>query len=623
MSMIKEKIRILKILPYKNIPTVLLKLIRRIFTGSLRKVKVFKIDADKIDQVFDSISAQLIAELFDSSGSLENFDEIPIFGNPNMKLKLTDLMKGNWTDIYPMGNFDPQLLKDRRFIWEVSRLQFLPLMAKCICYSDSETMKSKEKRLLNTVSSWSSANRFPTGVNWENPLEAAIRSINILAAGAILSKRNVLNNDLKEELSELLCNSYGYIKNNLEHGDGLPSNHFIVEVCILYMLSKAFLLNETSAMTLALIKKTLTDQISEDGLLLESSLPYASFVLEAYLLFLLIYVNDKEVDERILNRVGKMYSALISMVGKNLIVPAIGDDDSARILRFDSISTYEPSRKDYLTSIYNNIFSDRVKIAKKPNVSTETEAAKLSLDREAGFGFLRKGLCRIVFRFPGNREFRLGSHCHSDYLSFCLYYGDDEIFGDPGSFLYSDSYSRAIFRTEESHNAIKIRDYPQRKYFKSPFMSCINDRMRWDLSGAGDDGVKCVLLFEGKQNRYVRTERDYFITESYLKIDDCVYSNIPFLNIKWSFILSPYLEIVGVDEEIYDIKSIHIVGKELKIVFKVPNVFNVSVEEIMYSRYYGQEEPAKRIILIPRSNIFNPSANRTPVRFSFEVHLRT
>lgn len=617
MSIIKEKIKLLQIIPRRNIPSVLLKTIRRMLIKKSPKVGVTGMDAGKMDMVFSSPAAQVIADLFDCSKPFEKVDEIPIFGNPGMRLKLSDLMQNGWTDIQISDCIDSAALKDRRFVWEISRLQFLPLMTRSMTFS-------KEK-LLGVITAWRSANRFPLGINWESPLEVAVRLMNVLAAGAILNKQGILGDEIKHELSKLFFESFAYLEDNLEYGDGLPSNHLIVEACVLFITSKALSLNEKADTAFRIIENTLKDQISAGGLLLESSLPYTAFVLEAYLLFVLVCGMDKEteVDHKILDRVGEMYYSMVSLVGENLIVPSIGDDDSTRILRFESISTDEPLRRSYLTTIYNKTFSKRSKVAEEGDEPAGKASTVLWLDREAGFGSLSKGLCRVVFRFPGSREFRLGSHCHSDYLSFCLYFNDIEVFGDPGSFLYSDHISRAVFRSEESHSTLFSGSRPQREFLKSPFISLVNRKMECDLSST-EDSFSVGLFFRYGRGVPVSIKRLFTIPDDHhMRIVDTMLLDIINLNMKWSFILSPYLRIDGIDEANQRVKSVRITGEKLKIRFELPSLFDIRVDEIRYSRYYGQTEPTQRISLIPKYDLVHSDVGIDQHPLFFEVCLET
>jgi hypothetical protein len=406
-----------------------------------------------------------------------------------------------------------------------------------------------------------------------------------------------------------------------------------VEACILYIISIALSQNDIADRALKIIEGTLECQISKEGLLLESSLPYAAFVLEAYLLFALIYVTEEvNVSPELLKRVEGMYASMVCLVGENLVIPRIGDDDSARVLRFDSISTDEPSNRSYLRAIYDEVFSrqhevegerDELKGKFSTGKALTPDGTDLWVDEEAGFGSLSRGHLRVIFRFPGSREFRLGSHAHSDYLSFCLYFKDRGIFGDPGSFLYSDHDNRAVFRSEDSHSTIALKDYPQREYLRSPFISFANSRMGCDLNSAGDS-FKIGLFFRERHDRYVRVERLFAIPDGqHIKITDVVYSNFDHLNLKWSFILSPYLRIEGIDETDQQMKSVHISGDGLKVTFNLPAVFDICVDKIDYSRYYGQVEPAQRISLIPGHDLVHPGAAGALTPLSFEVRLGT
>jgi hypothetical protein len=343
--------------------------------------------------------------------------------------------------------------------------------------------------------------------------------------------------------------------------------------------------------------------------------------------------EEIEVDQKLLNKVGEMYSSMVSLVGENLIVPSIGDDDSARILRFDSLSSDEPLDRSYLAAIYDKAFSKQCELTQKRVGKMANKFLSEGLrpgddpvswvDEEAGFGSLSRGHLRVIFRFPGSREFKLGSHAHSDYLSFCLYFKDREIFGDPGSFLYSDHDNRTIFRSEESHSTIALKDYPQRGYLRSPFISFANRKMGYDLDRAGG-GFKVGLFFRERQGKYVRVERLFAIPDDQnVRITDFLHSDKTTLNLKWSFILSPYLRIEGIDETDQQMKSVHISGDGLKVTFNLPAIFDICVDEIRYSRYYAQVELAQLILLIPEHDLVHPGAAGAPTPLSFEVRLGT
>jgi hypothetical protein len=159
--------------------------------------------------------------------------------------------------------------------------------------------------------------------------------------------------------------------------------------------------------------------------------------------------------------------------------PLIGDNDNGRLLPFIE---NDFNNHNYLVEIASDYYGDST-LQKSNNVDSYfalegIEKMKMGgFDRnsigsrlysEAGFSILRE---KDFYLFFKNEEYSknatetskiVGTHTHSDALSFELCIGENDFIIDPGTYCYTSSKElRNEFRSTKKHNTLQVDDLDQ------------------------------------------------------------------------------------------------------------------------------------------------------------------
>src|ERR1700746_3181887 len=118
--------------------------------------------------------------------------------------------------------------------YELSRLQFLPVLAKAHVLTGEDSYRQSAKDLL---SHWIRSNPVPVGVNWTLAMEAALRAMSICFLLNLLSPLRPEEQPWLATVTRSLAQHLLYIEANIEFSHLLTSNHYLSDVVGLYCLS--------------------------------------------------------------------------------------------------------------------------------------------------------------------------------------------------------------------------------------------------------------------------------------------------------------------------------------------------------------------------------------------------
>lgn len=364
-----------------------------------------------------------------------------------------------------------------KFVWESNRLYCLPILG--MAYRMTGDKKYAEK-LLKLLGDWMEANPYPLGINWTSGIEIGVRLANLMWG---LSFLNGYDQD----------KSQGYRVNRfvLLHAQHLfryPSkfssnnNHAIAEAFGIFLAGVCFPhLQEARKWTLSgkkILEREVCRQILPDGGSYEFTTTYLSFVFDFFLLFRLINERlglsyDGVIDER-LERSCEHIHALMDCNGN---IPNIGDQDSAILVNlgqsnhenFQSILNTGAvlfNRPEFCCTNFAD-FKTRILIGDRlPTTLPAIQAKKNkqgSMLQDSGLTVIDTVCNGRQVLFTGNAT-PLGmpplyAHGHLDALSFTLSVSGQEVFIDPGTYLYhSGGKWRRYFRSTAAHNTIRINN---------------------------------------------------------------------------------------------------------------------------------------------------------------------
>lgn len=170
---------------------------------------------------------------------------------------------------------------DVKLVWELNRLQFVPVIAALSVLDDDDTLAQLS---LDLIESWIDANPPFKGINWVSGIELALRVVSILLTIGWLGRQRI-----GDRLARKIC---GCLAAHLYWLKRYPSryssanNHLIAEAAAIFMLETLWsrdaigpnTANEARDVLIAEVFR----QFHEDGVGAEQSPTYTAFTCEWY-----------------------------------------------------------------------------------------------------------------------------------------------------------------------------------------------------------------------------------------------------------------------------------------------------------------------------------------------------
>jgi len=437
--------------------------------------------------------------------------------------------------------------------WELGRLHQFVQLGLCFVNSEATDVRDQAKGLAAALlKDFSSANPEFRGPQWMCAMDVGIRLANIILGCRLLGSDFTVAHEAL--LSFEIRRHLFFIENNLENGPGhFVGNHYLGDLAGLafaYPHSEENL-NEKGLPLYQEIRREILRQFLEDGGNFEGSTYYHRLSAELGILslgyladFLGIEIqNDVELFGRI-SRICDFSRTLTC--GKNGYVPQIGDNDSGHLFIFNpldfekedlhhlnlinALSSWpkEGSSQGHFPSLLTG-FSKRAvppfgtptaassgdptflknareALAARPNLNAYQVKVSDELLKGSRFSFPQFGLYGIkkaekmlLIRCGDNPKDSQGGHRHFDQLSFQLVDGENSLFRDPGSFIYTPSPKmRNAFRSAQAHHV----PYSEDDVDLSDLNLFQLDRYHGQCLYFGSEGF--LGFFQGQRDRYFR-----------------------------------------------------------------------------------------------------------------------
>src|SRR5712691_10441404 len=216
--------------------------------------------------------------------------------------------------------------------YELSRLQFLPVLGKAHVLTGDDAYRRAVKDLL---SHWIQSNPVSVGVNWTIAMEAALRAMSICFLLNLLSPIRREEEPWLASVTRSLAQHLLYIEANIEFSHLLTSNHYLSDVLGLYCIS-TFLDGEGMAARRSeyrrRIEAEMAQQVFEDGGDYEASTGYQVLVTQLFTTALLLMRAERGVPAgpAFVERLRMMFRFLSSVASASGEIPQVGDCDDGR-----------------------------------------------------------------------------------------------------------------------------------------------------------------------------------------------------------------------------------------------------------------------------------------------------
>lgn len=384
---------------------------------------------------------------------------------------------------------------DVKVPFELSRLQFLPILGKAYLLTRDESYR---RRAMELLWRWIQSNPVSLGVNWTIAMEAALRATSMCFLLNLLAPFPPREQRWLELVTRSLSEHLFYIEAHLEFSHLLTSNHYLSNVVGLYCLS-VFL--DGPSMTArrqeyrTRIHDEMMKQVYDDGADYEASTGYQVLVTQLFTTALLLMRAEHatRVTPAFIERLRMMFRFLDTIATRHGELPHVGDCDDGRVelladdleqMLLFPVGERNSLRISHLLGLGQRLFGEgrgeaddaawyglkeTGPIPYPKSAIDPPRVRPVTLLPKAGIAVLQHQSAELLFFAIPNGIFGKGSHTHNDKLSLVLRLGGKEIFCDSGTGCYTrDIATRNRFRSTAAHNTLLVDGLEQNRVYPGP-----------------------------------------------------------------------------------------------------------------------------------------------------------
>jgi len=510
---------------------------------------------------------------------------------------------------------------DVKVPWELSRLQFLPVLGKAHLLTGEERYREAAKLL---TSDWVARNPVGIGVNWTLAMEASLRAMSICFLIDLLWPLRLEEQAWLKDITASLWQHFLFIEAHLEFSHFVRSNHYLSNIVGLYCLS-VFLDGSGMAAKRRIykrrIEREILKQVHEDGGDYESSLGYHVLVTQMFTAsWLLMRAAKATPSAEFVQRLRLMHRFAREVANSEGQLPHAGDCDDGRVeLVTDDLhqllSVPVPERNSLRVS---NLLGLGSALFGEPSHAAEDAkwygcSGTSSLTREAntprpdgvtvfpqsGIAVARRGNTEVVFFAMPNSISGRGSHAHNDKLSLVMRIAGEEILCDSGTCCYTrDASTRNRFRSTTAHNTVIVDGKEQNPFsLEKQLLFCMDDVAQVSAIEAAHNGGTYTLhaSHSGYRGMGVTHSRTIRLTDANRVIveDQITGDGVHRFEANWHLSSACRVEAT---EPIEDGVCCQIQGRTAMVMkFNAPVKLQVESQQSLLSRVYGSSIPACKI----------------------------
>ena len=490
--------------------------------------------------------------------------------------------------------------------WELSRLQWSPVLAKAYLLSGEKKYRDALRSLL---SNWIAKNPPGMGVNWTVAMEAALRGISLCLTMERMWPFTDEEQPWLQQMTASLWQHLQFIEVHNEFSFLLRSNHYLSNIVGLTTLSCYLGLERRREKYARLVQRELLLQTYADGGGCEASTGYHFLVAQLAFHSLLVQRQSHIVmapDFR--TRLGLMISWMTTLSDDARKLPHLGDCDNGRVeLTADDIAQ-AALPVDQGHSLCIGAFCNWA----EPVLHSVPGRASASLLPESGVAVLRSGEATAVFCAMRNGLRGKGSHTHCDKLSIIFRLGPNEIFCDAGSRYYTRSAERRNQdRSTRAHNTLMVDEAEQNSFSADlrVLFQCGNEALVSPITQS-EDAVRAS--HQGYSRIGVEHQRTVQLRERLLLVVDEV-SGQRTHSLDLRFVLGPEWSVTA-EKITGETVTCAIDGpRRLTLQCEATHALALSVISMEISREYGSGLPASCIHIHTAATL--PATLQTRVRW--------
>lgn len=362
---------------------------------------------------------------------------------------------------------------DIKVPWELSRLQWLPVLGKAFRVSGDARYRKAAQRFL---SDWINGNPVGEGVNWAIAMEASLRAISICLLLDLLHPFSPGEEKWVAEAEESLWQHLGFIEAHSEFSYFGTSNHYLSNLVGSYVVAEHLEFDQAAQLRRGLWRKIESEmerQVYSDGGDYEASMGYHLLVTQMFTTaFRVASLAGAAVSSEFCKRLHLMFCFMEKMADAQGRLPHIGDGDDGRVeWTADDITRLGSGRADDAlkcpdfiglgAALFGGISRFRSPAAAWYGLppTSIAEGPQKGVAAFPGSGIVKATTAssELWYLAVPNGIGGKGSHTHNDKLSILLHIAGREFLVDSGSYVYSkDLVARNRLRSTAAHSTLSI-----------------------------------------------------------------------------------------------------------------------------------------------------------------------
>lgn len=516
---------------------------------------------------------------------------------------------------------------DVKVPWELSRFQHLFTLGKAYWITNNEKYAIEFKE---QIENWLKKNPIEMSVNWTCTMDVAIRAVNWILAYSFFRDSKEINETFWLEFNKSLYLHGKFIFKNLENKHHYTGNHYLSNIVGLVWLGLYFKNFKVASIWRGNtperwlefggteLEKEMQVQVNMDGTNYEASTSYHRLVTELFLITTILGKKNSIIySVEYLKRLEKMCEFVMNLTQPNGKSPLIGDADDGRLLILSHYGNWERDDFRHLLSLAGEFFNrndfrffafpykeDALWLFGKWNTTNKVPSLKSAFYPDGGYYILRNDKMYCIIRCGENSIRGEGVHSHNDQLSFTLNVNSEDIFIDPGAFIYTADYKmRNLFRSTGMHNTLKISDFEQNDL--DPFnLFSLKEQTFSECIKSGDN------IFIGQHNGYLPNcgilhKRSIKLGLTKILIIDELVGSEESQNYMINYILSPGV-IINIKET-----KVYLTKNNVNLEMNFDKNVRIKEEHIHISIGYGTKKSSKKLVIECNSNLLETSIQFT------------
>lgn len=506
---------------------------------------------------------------------------------------------------------------DIKIPWEMSRLQYLIILAFAFIENKDEKVLKKYNSIIND---WTSANPPGYGVNWTCTMEVAIRMTNIAISFMIVKK--YLSEKQINLITQSLAEHKKYIYHFPEISD-VPGNHYLSNLMGAFLIESISGNNKSIDVTLQNFVNEAKNQFLKDGCHFEMSPTYHVMCLEMVSIVTAFALRKKSTDNRQIIELIKIYKNGVSFcekIGNNYEVPIFGDNDSGQIISFNKKTRNYKSLKQFLNIISNKraelnleyhtvLLLSISKIISKDQKINIKEKVNISSFSNHFFTGIKVNQLSAIMRVGKQGLKGRASHDHDDALHTSLSKNGEDILVDKGCHSYTlDKEIRWKYIVSSAHNSLKEIGKERSNLNQGSIVKTVRGALTGSqpqCSNNIDSSEMSARLQKSNLSNFKKYERNVKI----LKLSSCYSFTIKDMwtlrkdsGVELRFFLSTLYEPNKIDKKNDNEIIVHFEREKIKMLINSNNYIDANIFTFDYSSSYGLIEKSHGIHILSEKN---------------------